>query len=58
VSTTSWTGRRFRAPSRPTQMAVDMMTKGHGYSNAKAKPELGWELRYPSWRQGLEEELA
>jgi nucleoside-diphosphate-sugar epimerase len=40
------------------EMAVDMMTKGHGFSNAKAKRELGWQLRYPSWRQGFKEELA
>ena len=26
---------------------------GAGASNAKAKRELGWELRYPSWRQGF-----
>jgi hypothetical protein len=25
---------------------------------AKAKSELGWMFRYPSWRQGLNEELA
>jgi nucleoside-diphosphate-sugar epimerase len=35
-----------------------MMTEGRGFSNAKAKRELGWELRYPSWRQGFKEELA
>ena len=35
-----------------------MMTQGRGFSNAKAKRELGWELRYPSWRQGFKEELA
>ncbi len=23
-----------------------------------AKRELGWQLRYPSWRQGFKEELA
>jgi nucleoside-diphosphate-sugar epimerase len=40
------------------EMAVAMMTKGRGSSNAKAKRELGWELRYPSWRQGFREELA
>ena len=40
------------------EMAVGMMTEGRGFSNAKAKRELGWELRYPSWRQGFEEELA
>jgi nucleoside-diphosphate-sugar epimerase len=38
--------------------AVTMMTEGRGFSNAKAKRELGWELRYPTWRQGFKEELA
>jgi nucleoside-diphosphate-sugar epimerase len=40
------------------EMVVVMMTEGRGFSNAKAKRELGWELRYPSWRQGFKEELA
>jgi nucleoside-diphosphate-sugar epimerase len=40
------------------EMIVGMMTEGHGFSNAKARRELGWELRYPSWRQGFKEELA
>jgi nucleoside-diphosphate-sugar epimerase len=40
------------------EMAVIMMTEGRGFSNAKAKRELGWELRYPSWRQGFKEELT
>jgi nucleoside-diphosphate-sugar epimerase len=39
------------------EMVVGMMTEGRGFSNAKAKRELGWELRYPSWRQGFREEL-
>jgi nucleoside-diphosphate-sugar epimerase len=39
-------------------MVVGMMTVGRGFSNAKAKRELGWQLRYPSWRQGFKEELA
>ena len=39
-------------------VAVIMMTEGRGFSNAKAKRELGWQLRYPSWRQGFEEALA
>jgi len=39
-------------------MAVGMMTEGRGFSNAKAKHDLGWVLRYPSWRQGFKEELA
>jgi nucleoside-diphosphate-sugar epimerase len=40
------------------EVAVTMMTEGRGFSNAKARQELGWELRYPSWRQGFKEELA
>ena len=40
------------------EVAVTMMTEGRGFSNAKAKRELGWELRYPSWRQGFREGLA
>jgi nucleoside-diphosphate-sugar epimerase len=40
------------------EAAVTMMTEGRGFSNAKAKRELGWELRYPSWRQGFKGELA
>ena len=40
------------------EMVVGMMTEGRGFSNAKARRELGWELRYPSWRQGFKEELA
>jgi nucleoside-diphosphate-sugar epimerase len=30
-----------------------MMTESRGASNVKAKKELGWTLRYPSWRQGF-----
>jgi nucleoside-diphosphate-sugar epimerase len=40
------------------EMVAGMMTEGRAFSNAKAKRELGWELRYPSWRQGFKEELA
>ena len=40
------------------EMVVSLMTEGHAFSNAKAKQELGWELRYPSWRQGFKDELA
>jgi nucleoside-diphosphate-sugar epimerase len=39
------------------EMGVAMMTEGRPFSNAKAKEELGWELRYPSWRQGFKEEV-
>jgi nucleoside-diphosphate-sugar epimerase len=33
--------------------AVMLGTEARAVSNAKAKRELGWELRYPSWRQGF-----
>lgn len=39
------------------EAAVSMMTKIRGSSNAKAKRELGWKLRYPSWRIGFREGL-
>jgi nucleoside-diphosphate-sugar epimerase len=35
------------------ELGVVMMTEIRGASNAKAKRELGWTLRYPSWRQGF-----
>ena len=40
------------------EMAVIMMTEGRGFCNAKAKRELGWEPRYPSWREGFKKGLA
>jgi nucleoside-diphosphate-sugar epimerase len=55
--------RPMRVPTwlaRPLagEVAVTMMTQGRGFSNAKAKAELGWQPRYPSWGQGFKEELA
>jgi nucleoside-diphosphate-sugar epimerase len=35
------------------EVPVVMATESRGASNAKAKRELGWTLRYPSWRQGF-----
>ena len=35
-----------------------MMTEVRGASNAKAKRELGWQLRYPSWRLGITKGLG
>jgi nucleoside-diphosphate-sugar epimerase len=40
------------------EMVVGMMTEGRGFSNGKAKRDLGWQLRYPSWRQGFKDEFA
>jgi nucleoside-diphosphate-sugar epimerase len=39
------------------QAGVLMMIESRGASNAKAKRELGWELRYPSWRLGFRDGL-
>jgi nucleoside-diphosphate-sugar epimerase len=38
------------------EMGVALMTEGRPFSNAKAKRELGWVLRYPTWRVGFKEE--
>jgi nucleoside-diphosphate-sugar epimerase len=40
------------------EMAVKLMTESRGFSNAKAKRELGWQLRYHTWRQGFKASLA
>jgi nucleoside-diphosphate-sugar epimerase len=39
-------------------VAVSMLTRTRGSSIALAKRELGWELRWPSWRQGFRHGLA
>jgi 2-alkyl-3-oxoalkanoate reductase len=40
------------------RQAVLLGTRLEGASNEKAKRELGWELRYRSWRQGFRESLG
>ncbi|HEX2301227.1 MAG TPA: NAD(P)-dependent oxidoreductase, partial [Pseudonocardiaceae bacterium] len=37
---------------------VSLMTQVRGSSNAKAKRELGWRLRHPSWREGFHTGLS
>jgi 2-alkyl-3-oxoalkanoate reductase len=44
----AWLARRIAGED-----GVNMGTKTRGASNAKVKRELGWTLRYPSWRQGF-----
>jgi nucleoside-diphosphate-sugar epimerase len=44
----AWIARLVAGPA-----AVSTATQLRGASNAKAKRELGWEPRYPSWRQGF-----
>jgi nucleoside-diphosphate-sugar epimerase len=48
-----WLGRLLAG-----EAATVMMTEVRGASNEKAKRELGWELRYPSWRQGFAQGLG
>lgn len=48
-----WLARLFAG-----EAAVLMGTESRGASNAKAKRELGWSLRYPTWRQGFAEVYA
>jgi nucleoside-diphosphate-sugar epimerase len=43
-----WLARLFAG-----DVAVMMGTEVRGASNAKAKHELGWELRWPTWREGF-----
>jgi nucleoside-diphosphate-sugar epimerase len=43
-----WLARLFAGDA-----AVVMGTESRGASNAKAKRELGWTLRHPSWREGF-----
>jgi hypothetical protein len=46
--TSAWLGRLVAG-----EAVVSMMTEISGSSNAKAKRELGWSPRYPSWRDGF-----
>ena len=39
------------------KVPVIMATEGRAFSNAKARRELGWVPRYPSWRKGFADEL-
>jgi nucleoside-diphosphate-sugar epimerase len=48
-----WLARLFAGDT-----GVMLGTEARGSSNAKAKRELGWTLRYPSWRQGFAEAYA
>jgi nucleoside-diphosphate-sugar epimerase len=48
-----WLARLFAG-----EAGVALGTDARGASNAKARRELGWTLRYPSWRQGFAEVYA
>jgi 2-alkyl-3-oxoalkanoate reductase len=49
---------RWLARLAAGELATVMMTDVRGASNAKAKRELGWQLRYPSWRLGFAQGLG
>jgi nucleoside-diphosphate-sugar epimerase len=42
-----WIARLIAGPG------LTMLTESRGASNARAKGELGWYPRYPSWREGF-----
>ncbi len=44
----AWVGRLATG-----EVGLSMMTRIRGTSNAKAKRELGWAPKYPSWREGF-----
>jgi 2-alkyl-3-oxoalkanoate reductase len=44
---------RWLARLAAGEAGVALMTESRGASNRKAKDELGWTLRHPSWRQGF-----
>jgi nucleoside-diphosphate-sugar epimerase len=49
----AWLGRLLAG-----ELIVTMMTEARGASNAKAKRELDWQPRWPTWRKGFREGLG
>jgi len=45
-------------PVAGRQGAVEIVTQARGISSEKAKRELGWTLRYPTWRVGSTDGLS
>jgi hypothetical protein len=48
VHVPAWLGKLLAG-----ELVVSLMTVTRGVSNAKARRELGWTPRYPSWRDGF-----
>ncbi len=48
-----WRVPRFVGRLLAGEAGAVMMTETRGASNAKARRELGWEPRHPSWREGI-----
>jgi 2-alkyl-3-oxoalkanoate reductase len=53
-----WRVPKFIARMAAGPYGTMLATELRGASNARAKAELGWEPRYPSWRQGFREALG
>jgi nucleoside-diphosphate-sugar epimerase len=53
VRVPAWLGRLLAG-----EVAVSLMTRVRGSSNAKARRELGWQPEWPSWREGFEAALG
>lgn len=49
----TWLGRLAAG-----KIAVEMMGELRGASNARIKRELGWQPKYPSWREGFRDGLG
>jgi 2-alkyl-3-oxoalkanoate reductase len=48
-----WRAPRWLAALIAGSAMTSMATQSRGADNSRAKQELGWALRYPSWRQGF-----
>jgi hypothetical protein len=49
-----WSQQPMQAPRLAAgEAGAVLMTELRGASNVKAKRELGWQPRHPSWRQGF-----
>lgn len=48
-----WVGRLLAG-----EVAVSSLTRTRGSSNRRARSALGWQLRWPSWREGFRHGLA
>lgn len=53
-----WRIPRWLVRAAVGSAAAGALTEQRGASNAKAKSELGWTLRYPTWKVGFQSELG
>ena len=53
VGATGAIGKQLVPRLAAGEVGAVLMTELRGASNARAKRELGWQPRHPSWRQGF-----